>query len=796
LKIHSSFASHAPFVEKIGTKKRRISQQKDTSVMSSSIDISFTSVASSHPVQVQEETTTEAPPTDDIERPNPTILELGRIKGGAQKSRSRKFASLEAVDESEESVESKLVAARCLKHARGLGLDRNLVSLRTFSSYGGTQFIAKELVRLFSSSSKTHDKRSQKLSTCFRNFCQESSARFDEAIILYAKELCGGKNTSKRAIEESSSLSRCCIATITKCQVVLITLRAALFCRFSPLWLSKLSQEAIEWAAGDSSLRSELEEASRLLLIDGIVGRYCGDGAKELFHVDNPRHAIRLVEFMSRHLTQESILSDTLDLCEAFTHLSREEACNRIIQNAILQGNEAACSSLLESLYSRNVLLAKTTFARVISFCVDMIEEGPGHLDSPLQKEQVIFATSCAHQLSQTALAHIHSHVRGHTGGYSSGHYDEARLEGLMEDFMHLKVLQNSHGVFLSVADLHDPKMLVETATKFLVPLVDSYAEGTSTASSTIATKTKRVCSLLAGSSRIPDRQLWFAAIGASACRLAWATSDVQCLEFLSDLGVLDSLDDGLSARCCLAVALTLCKKALKQSNSHDILTCMKYVIMATSLLKDTSIPRCPVDLLGAAVTVEELCDIISQILVRADEGIGEEVDEFRKLLHSSAESKVWSSALATKDIQKDGKDSLLMHRPSLHPSWYVGDGLLLPPSETLIYGLDFCKQSLARSSLADVTFELFSFVEGRGAHALALRVLTYSTMTQMCQSGNDISHFQAILDTHNQTLTALAERSLGGSGNGILSGVVDSQLAGSFLLCLPLKRAFKVSSI
>jgi hypothetical protein len=65
-----------------------------------------------------------------------------------------------------------------------------------------------------------------------------------------------------------------------------------------------------------------------------------------------------------------------------------------------------------------------------------------------------------------------------------------------------------------------------------------------------------------------------------------------------------------------------------------------------------------------------------------------------------------------------------------------------------------------------------------------------------MCQSGNDISHFQAILDTHNQTLTALAERSLGGSGNGILSGVVDSQLAGSFLLCLPLKRAFKVSSI
>lgn len=781
----------------MGTKKRRISQQKDTSVMSSSssVDMSFSSVSSSLPAQAQEGVTKEIPHADDIERPAPTILDLGRIKGGAQKSRSRKFASLEAVDESEESVESKLLAARCLQRARALGLDRNLVSLRTFSSYGGTQFIAKELVRLFSSASKTHDERSRKLSTDFHDFCAESSARFDEAIIQYTKGLCGGKSTSKRAIKESASLSRCSVGTITRCHVVLITLRAALFCRFSPLWLSKLSQEAIEWAAGDSSLRSELEEASRLLLIDGIVGRYCGEGAKELFHVDNPRHAIRLVEFMCRNYTDESILSDTLNLCEAFTYLSREESCNMIIQNAILQGDEAACLSLLETLYSRNVLLAKATFARVVSFCIDVIEEGPGYLRTSRQKEQVVFATCCAQKLSQTALAHVHDHVGGQKGGYSSAHYDEPRLEALVEDFIHLKVLQNNHDIFLSLADLHDPKKLVVTATNLLLPLVESYTDGSSSASSTIATKTKRACSLLSGSVRMQERELWFAAIGASACHLASITSGVQCLQFLSDLGVLDPLNDELSARCWLAVALALCKKALKQSNSHDILTCMKYVIMATSLLKDISIPRCPSELLGTAVTVEGLCDIISQILVRADEGIGEEVDEFRKFLHSSAESKIWSTTFTNIDNKKhDGRDSLLLCRPSMHPSWYVGDGLLLPPSETLTYGLDFCKQSLGRSPLGDVTLSLFSFVEGRGAHALALRVLAYSTVTQMCQSGNGIPHFRAMLDTHNQTLTSLAERSLGGSGNGILSGVVDSQLAGSFLLCLPLKRAFKVS--
>eukprot|EP00980_Cylindrotheca_fusiformis_P001960 scaffold443_cov125-Cylindrotheca_fusiformis.AAC.9 len=798
LQIHSSFGWHSPFVEKIGTKKRRILQQKDSSTTStsSSVDMSFSSAESSQLVQGgRDESARETTCLDDIERPNPTILELGRIRTGAQKSRSRKLASLQAVDESEECVESKLSAARCLKHAREFGLGRDLVHLRTFSSYGGTQFVAKELVKMFSSTAKNHNERSESLSTKFNSFCNDSQANFDEAIILYTKDLCGDKNTSTHAIEESASLSRCCIGSITRCQVVLISLRAALFCRFSPTWLSKLSQEAIEWAAGDTSLRSELEEASRLLLIDGIVGRYCGEGAKELFHVDNPRHAIRLVEFMSHNYAHESILLDTLDLCEAFTHLSREEACNRILQNAILQGDEGASSRLLESLYTRDVLLAKTTFGRVISFCIDVIEEGPGSQDDSVQRGQVIFATSCAHKLSQIALSHVHSHVSGHKGGYSTTYYDEPRLEELGEDLSHLSVLQNSHDVFLSLTDLHDPKVLVQTATQFLLPLVEAYADRNVPSASTIATKAKRACSVLGGSSRIPDRELWFAAIGASACRLASHTSGVQCLEFLSDLGVLDSLHDSLSSRCCLAVALTLCKKALKQSSSHDIRSCMKYVIMATCLLKDVAVSRCPSFMLGTAVTVKELCDIISQILVRADEGIGEEVDSFRKFLHCSVESKVWSSDLTGNAENKEREVPLLLHRPSLHPSWYVGDGLLLPPSETLIYGLDFCKQSLAKSSLGDVTLGLFSFVEGRGAHSLALRVLTYSTVTQLCQSGNDLPHFRAMLETHHQTIVALAERALGGSGNGILSGVVDSQLAGSFLLCLPLKRAFKVGN-
>jgi hypothetical protein len=61
-----------------------------------------------------------------------------------------------------------------------------------------------------------------------------------------------------------------------------------------------------------------------------------------------------------------------------------------------------------------------------------------------------------------------------------------------------------------------------------------------------------------------------------------------------------------------------------------------------------------------------------------------------------------------------------------------------------------------------------------------------------MCAKANAVD-FDALADANHQTVTALAERYLGGTGNGITSGVVDSQLAVSFLLCLPLKLAFKV---
>ena len=796
IRIHSSFASYAPFVEKSGAKRRKVISPRNDPIASSTLDLTSTNSRSCWTQKGDEK-------ASDIERTNPTILELSRMTGGAKKAglRQRTSLRLDGIDESEESIEFKLASARCLKYARSLGLDDQLVSLRTFSRCGGAQYIAKELVSLFSSRASTHKERYDKLSTETRKFCERSGANFDEAMIQYTKELCGGKHTSRKAIEESASIARCCLASKNKCQVTLIALRASLFCHFSPVWLSELSQEAIEWASGDSLLRSELEEASRLLLIDGIVGRYCGEGAKELFHVDNPRHAIRLLEFVTRHIDGESVLSDSLDLCEAFTHLSREDACSRIIENAILQGNEKACSSLMDTLYLQNVVLAKATFSRVLSYCINLIEVGSNNIfQSDVVKEswqhkQVLQATSCGFALTSIALSHFHSGTSVQREGFSCIHFDEARLENLIQDFHRLKVLQTDHSIFLSIAQLHCPNVLVETATRLLDPLVNLYIEGSPVSSSTIATQTKRVCSLLAGTSEIQDVDLWYTAVGSSACRLVWKTKGLECFEFLSDLDVLEACDNNISSRCCLAVALSFCMKASKNVETSELRNRMKNLIMASSLLHDHALLCCSSDLLGTTLSLGDLCDILSQILARSDEGIGEEIDEFRKKLHASAAEKRWSFAFSNKVTRNKIGECLRLYQPSLHATWYIGDGLLLPPSETLKQGVEYCKQAIGVPALSDATLGLHAFVEGRGAHALALRLLCHSTITQICNKRNAVD-FDLLADATHETVTALAERYLGGTGNGITSGVVDSQLAVSFLLCLPLKLAFKVCYI
>jgi hypothetical protein len=819
LKVHSSFAYYSPFVDQTNSEKskakgRLISiKERNTSNISSSgifsLDSSFGSEGpslvshrSDDSIFIDNRLKKGSSTNNDNQRPNPTILELGRMKRGATRLGQIPSLRVEAIDENEESVETKLETARWLKLARSLGLSHELVSLCNFVGGGGAEYVSKELIRYYSSSATSHEQRYEGLTADVQKFCNKSRAGYDEALMAYAKELCGGKITSPQAIEEISSVARCCLSPTSRCQITKIALQAALFCRFSPSWLTVLSKDAIEWSAGDSSLRSELEEASRLLLIDCIVGRYCGNGAKELFHVDNPLHATNLLDFVSKHLDHTSVLSDILDLCEAFHHLSVEDGCGRLIQNTILKGDQIKAEGFLLDLYDRNVASAHNVFSRVISFCIDLIEDNSSCLGnfsdvnndfrSSIHKEESKIVTLCAYDLTKIAMEHAGMIISDRIGGgFTASHYNELKLQSLLHDLEQVKTLQQDHNIFVSLTDLNNPKVMVDISSKLLVSLAGLYMKGEFNAASTIATQTRRACSLLSRPPLLTESDLLFTSATPVACQLALKTNGLEALDFLSDLRILEVSQSDLAARCCLAVALSYCMKLSKKSESC-LVDKMKGLVMASSLLQDYILSHCPPQILGKAVNLSELCSIVSQVLARADEGVGEKLDVFRKVLLERAAEKRWSFALSNTISKNDIGESLRISQPVLHPSWYVGDGLLLPPEEALRKGIDYCKQSMGLQIMDDPSMGIHAFVASRGAHALALRVLSHSTMIQICLPQSECS-FEELEDFNQQIGIALVERYLGGAGNGITSSVVDSQLAASFLLSLKLKLAFKI---
>lgn len=778
LRLHSSFASYTPFVE-MPPKRRKLDLSRSTMPA----DTSLASIVSVGSPEMEGNEIYLNQNEREWKRPNPTILEIGRLKGGAQKAQADgRLASVDAVDENEDTVELKLASARCLKYARTLGLDKHSVTLSNFFECGGARNIAKALVKRLSQASSSPEERRHSLCQVLLPFCETSGADYDEALFSYVRDLCGGKSTTKSKIEEAASVARCCSSIGTKCQVTLVTLRAALFCRFSPQWLSKLSIEAIAWASGDSSLRSELEEASRLLLIDGIVGRYCGEGAKELFHIDNPRHAIRLLKFVACQYDHEFALSDSLDLCDAFAHLSREDACSHILENAILKGESASAPGRLKALFEKNVLLAQSTFSKVIPFCIELVDEAASKSVSASENHRYKELVTCGLGLANVALCNIHSRTSTDKNGFSAAYYDEKALEELVVDLTRLSTLQSDHSVCLKMSSLVDSKALVNLIIKMLSPVMDAYLVREMSSTGAVVTRVRRACSVLSGCCGLRSSDLWNAAVGSCACRLALKSSDLECLMFMRELGVFEEAQDIVAARTCLSVSLSFCLKASKlAAGPAGVKGSMKQIAMALSVLQDRALLSCPLDIIDQTVSVCDLCDILTQIFSRADEGIGEELDLFRRSLSSK-----WMTP-RTPPVEFG-----LVDRPSLHPTWYVGDGLLLSPAEILSNGLEYCKQSLQTPTDCEAALDLHSLVENRGAYGLGLRLLALTATRRMSSMENHPSYF-AVQDAGKKSVGALAERYVGGTSNGFTSGVVDAQMAVSLLMCLPLKMAFSV---
>ena len=269
--------------------------------------------------------------------PRPTVLNVGLIRGMRKKgskifSAQRVTKPVLAASESDvvvlqddddldyDCVELKIGEAIRLKNARELGLERSSLMLTNYSKMG-VQYVIKELVKsaLRRKNSGTLD--CTELVGKIRSFAAYVDADFDDAVHQYAQESCdSNRDNIPNILRQMETLSCWCTTPSVRCLIVLKMLRKALVSIQPPPNLTALADEAITWAA-DGDVKSEVEEAARLLSIDALVRKYCGNGAQEFFRVNDPTHGIRLVQYVCRHIDLPEVLDDAFVLCDAFSIL-------------------------------------------------------------------------------------------------------------------------------------------------------------------------------------------------------------------------------------------------------------------------------------------------------------------------------------------------------------------------------------------------------------------------------------------------------------------------------------------
>ena len=261
-----------------------------------------------------------------------------------------------------------------------------------------------------------------------------------------------------------------------------------------------------------------------------------------------------------------------------------------------------------------------------------------------------------------------------------------------------------------------------------------------------------------------------------------------EALKLLETVGLLDSA--GKASHGLIVVAMSFCQAASRDLDD-DPVSGIGRIGIASSLFRDWALMSSSRNLTAALVSIASNLDLICSVLTRSDEGVGERL--VRSIHH--LQKKAWQTKTGRLSPSSGAPSTVTICPPKLHPSWYVGDGLLLPPEIALERSLVFSRSILfALQSEDNDTAQLFEFISDRGAHFLALRLLSSWSSTYTTRSGAEMASLdvKVLRDGFEGVRLSLAERSLGGSGTGITNAVVDSELAVSLLLSLTVKTAFK----
>lgn len=731
-------------------------------------------------------------PNKYSKQPTPTILVFGGLKLEASIAHPRPSICRGETDiDQEDCINVKLQQAQCLQRAREIGLGGSVIKLRDFEQKGGFQYVAKELLRHVSSQAQTHDERLHLFNNVISGFCQEFHSCKDQAVLDLTKDMARCKDTG-RSTEESCSIVRCCSSVIVRCRAALIVLRAALIRTCTHYSLVDLANDAVAWASFDSAIQSEVNEASRSLHIDRVLLKYCGPGAREMFRVDNPRHGIRLLEHVINQVNYETSLPDILSLCEGFHHLCPHKAVRMLLENSLSEKDDDVCLELWQQLFRKDGALAEKVLVDMIAFAEEILEEcshgtisgyNCGKIDRSQERARNV--TSRVGALIQCAMEHS---VKISAGNHfvAACFLRESSIQYLHTVFLSLNRLQNDYSVFVSLNELFQVQTTVDKATQ----LIESIVVDKTNLTTTMLAEARRVVSLLTIISKADVVDVWVAAASRIAVSLVHENRDGNLLEFLSKVGLLTSADNEHSSQAIVSIAIALCSQS--SSAGLDSSTRMKRCMTSVALVQDWSMLISHGKLLSEVVGFSSLLDVAYHSFTRCDEGAGESMESLRRSLQSLAWPILSTSSPTIHQLK--GTFIVPMHKPTLHSSWYIGDGLLLPPEEALPTCVGLCTDLLRKCVSADRnTTDLYKLVSGRGAHSFALRVLCHASVVLAChglQQDCD-SRYPDLKLALAHTSRALAERCLGGTGSGITSSLIDSQKAVSFLLALPIKEAF-----
>ena len=805
--------------------------------------------------------------------PAPTVMKLGLLRGGGRKKGTTSFMALRAhrgkapaatsrtersirgnnacdaellkifsqfeedMEGESELVEKKLLQALHLSEARTLGLPKRIISLSSYEQSGGSTFVAKELVRLSPSNyKKSSHSKEEYITGQIIPFCKRADVAFDKVLLVYTKELCEHNHNDPDALLEAASLASFCLEDTIRCSIALRVLRSALLCSELPPALSEISKEAMDCAI-DEGIRSELEESSRLLVVDRIVRRYCGNGAQELFHVSDPRHGLKLLQYVCRHVDEWSALDDALILCDAFTHLSKIDACVLFLKRVSLApvpkgspphctSRAEQCSGIIRDLCSRDPVLAEKVGEEACLFFAEVAQDGGpmfGKASSEVKRRMQNdskAATNAAIAIIGVLQENIPKSTRTHwkrisiLKGAGAGCWTS-----LLHQFRCLQTFQADYSVFLSLSDLaNNYEMRDQVARRLLGPSIEIIDNLNGKINLSMELKdalghARRGIDLFFSDDRkalsywsemICDYSVHLILVGSND---AYGTLLLNASGLLDDLAVESAFD--VVYRVVVAYCIRASKETsayaridseddvLNDTNENSIMFAMRCIVRAASLLEERGLQLCTDRLLPTILSLTSLTQSVSQVLVKGDGGYGERISEFQLELHEGGRKrKAYAPQVIERHAHKIKKTNNLS-TPSLH-DWYVGDGLLLPPVQSLSHVTSYCRKlmncvhSMHEIRNPNTENKVYQFLDSRGAHTISLRLRAHSFSEGMAveDSGEDASFDENLAEQ----MKCLAQRSLGGSGTGITSGSIDSQLAFSYLLSLPqTKTAFEV---